>query len=427
MTRAFDPQFYWEQNADIRRDERDPFEHYFYHGARENRRPHPQFHPAYYRQQAKLSSETNPLLHYLLHPESESLKPNPAWKNLQPALASVHPFEYRGLEGMLQPEPPVVLDFQTRDFHFDKGRYLVSLGLAILEAGHPLLIPECNRPLLPKTALKLLLQQPGVHEIPSRVRLSGPWIHLSDQEHSPGNRNAARQVKVLLESDTSKKLRLPFPMHSSVLRSRSHRFLKVARGRRRTIRLFFAGQNPWGYRFTPMAKTYGLLNRHKVLKAAQGFLKDQCDLQVDQDRLIQDRSPSAPPAVFIDSRKWRIIPQCWLDRLGYARFFLCPPGAVHPISHNLVEAMAVGTVPILEYGHLLKPALEDGVNCLAFQGHRGLREKLDQALQMPEEQWKKLHQGALQYFDQHLDFLKAVQDFFKPDSPTDEVSLPFKA
>lgn len=426
MTRAFDPDFYWEQNQDIRRDQRDPFEHYLYHGARENRRPHPQFHPAFYRKQAGIPPETNPLLHYLFHPEAASLKPHPYWNPEALPLPWVHPFEYQDLEGNLQPAPPVVLDFRTRDFHFDKGRYLVSLSLAILEAGRPLLIPRENKSCLPVNALRLLQQQPGVHEIPNTACLSGDWTLLSDRGQSTGNPKATRQVKILLDSGDSQKLQLPFPMHNSVLRSRSHRFLKVARERSRTMRIFFAGQNPRRYRFTPMAKTYGVLNRHKVLKAARGFLKDQCDLQVDHDRFIQERSPTAPPAVFIDSRRWRIIPQCWLDRLGYARFFLCPPGAVHPISHNLVEAMAVGTVPILEYGHLLNPALQDGINCLAFQGHRGLQEKLEEALQMPEEQWEKLHQNTLQYFDRHLDFSRIVQDLLNPLSPTEEVSLPFK-
>lgn len=427
MTRAFDPHFYWTENPDVRRDQRDPFEHYLYHGATENRRPHPNFHPAFYRRQTGLSPETNPLLHYLLHPEAEFLKPNPAWKEDRPNLPWVHPFEYQGLSDNLQPESPVLFDFQTPAFHFDKGRYLLCLGLAVLEAGHPLLLSVENLARLPSNARELLLQQPGVHQVPGPQSLSGDEIQLGDGGKRSNTFPVNRRIQVLLESRASQKLQLPYPMHSSVLRSRAHRFLHTARERKRTIAILFAGQNPWRYRFTPMAKSYGLINRHHVLKTAREFLKDQCDDQIDHDRLIQERSPQAPPAVFIDSRKWRIIPQCWLDRLGYARFFLCPPGAVHPLSHNLVEAMAVGTVPILEYGQLLNPPLVDGENSLLFRGRRGLREKLENALHMPEDQWEKLHRGAIRYFEKNLNFPRAVRMILDPHSEADAVSLPFKS
>jgi hypothetical protein len=72
------------------------------------------------------------------------------------------------------------------------------------------------------------------------------------------------------------------------------------------------------------------------------------------------------------------------------------------MSHNLIEALSVGTIPITEYPELMYPPLEDGVNCIAFRGAAGLRDAVDRALAMSAADAQRLSKGAAAYYDQYL-------------------------
>src|SRR5205823_2507023 len=75
--------------------------------------------------------------------------------------------------------------------------------------------------------------------------------------------------------------------------------------------------------------------------------------------------------VTVDDRSLRISKHVlqgldYLRFIGACDFFLAPPGCAMPLSHNLIEAMSLGAIPILNYGDYLDPPLRDGVDCLAF-------------------------------------------------------------
>jgi hypothetical protein len=60
----FDPDFYLNQNPDVRESGMNPLLHYELHGAAEGRKPHPLFDPGYYLAQCPEAS-ANPLSHFL--------------------------------------------------------------------------------------------------------------------------------------------------------------------------------------------------------------------------------------------------------------------------------------------------------------------------------------------------------------------------
>jgi hypothetical protein len=45
----------------------------------------------------------------------------------------------------------------------------------------------------------------------------------------------------------------------------------------------------------------------------------------------------------------------YIDTMSRSDFFIRPPGVVMPHSHNLVEAMSVGTVSITNYHSYMRP------------------------------------------------------------------------
>lgn len=324
--------------------------------------------------------------------------------------------------------PPVWLDMQTSTFLYEKGRQLLSFALAALEAGHPVIVLRRGffaAPPRQAPCIHTLLRLPGVFTLEDTRAIPGHALRIVDHPSTHGPYRMRRFRLHLCHQPPGEAAPLPFPMHSSILLAESHRFLDLARTRRRRLRILFAGRSPFSYRLTSMARSYGVMPRHRVLATVRRHFGDRCDLSPSRDEALVERPPEAPPIALIDARRWTIIPPCWLDRLGYASFFLCPPGALHPLSHHLVEAMSVGTVPILEYDQLLHPPLQDGVNCLAFRRKEGLLEAIERALAMDETEWEQLHCGAIDYYDHHLRYPQILEKHLAPESGTEDLALPF--
>ena len=76
-----------------------------------------------------------------------------------------------------------------------------------------------------------------------------------------------------------------------------------------------------------------------------------------------------------------------------------PPGYTVPHSHNLIEALAVGTAPLLNYAHLYRPALTPGQNCLGFDTADGLRRAVVEALALPPTAAAALRAAAAAFYD----------------------------
>ena len=93
----------------------------------------------------------------------------------------------------------------------------------------------------------------------------------------------------------------------------------------------------------------------------------------------------------------------WMRMLGVSDFFVAPPGIIMPFSHNIIESMAVGTVPITQYGDLFDPPLVDGETCLAFSDEASLRARIEHALRMRSDEIEHLRKNVEDYYDRHLD------------------------
>jgi glycosyltransferase involved in cell wall biosynthesis len=107
--------------------------------------------------------------------------------------------------------------------------------------------------------------------------------------------------------------------------------------------------------------------------------------------------------VILDNSKFRIDAGSWLESISMGDFFLCPPGYVMPMCHNVIEAMAVGAIPVINYPEWLNPSLEDGVNCVAFTDADDLVEKIDHVLAMKQAEISEMKSRVIEYYEQHLD------------------------
>jgi hypothetical protein len=92
-------------------------------------------------------------------------------------------------------------------------------------------------------------------------------------------------------------------------------------------------------------------------------------------------------------------------------FFMALPGIDIPQSHNLIEAMEVGCIPIIQktYSDLLYPPLVHNVNAIIYETKEELDSLIREVFKKNEEDIVLLRQNVLKYYDNYLT-PKAVVD-----------------
>ena len=73
-----------------------------------------------------------------------------------------------------------------------------------------------------------------------------------------------------------------------------------------------------------------------------------------------------------------------------------------PLCHNLIEAMSVGCIPILQHGHLLNPPLQNGVDCLSFDSEDELLDVLDRVPSFTAAEVEGMRRNVAAYYQAHL-------------------------
>ena len=168
------------------------------------------------------------------------------------------------------------------------------------------------------------------------------------------------------------------------------------------LRVLFAGNAKAQKYDSPIFKnTYKMMSRVKVIET----LKDK--LLPAQLRLPQSTESIIPEncskTVTIATTQSCPIPSSeWINTLNRADFYLACPGVGMPLSHNLIEALAAGAIPILQYPQYLEPPLENGVNCLTFNNEEELLMAVNKALEMNDQDLARLHQNAETYYRENL-------------------------
>jgi len=111
-----------------------------------------------------------------------------------------------------------------------------------------------------------------------------------------------------------------------------------------------------------------------------------------------------PAIQMLDSSVSQVAMEDFRQVVSGFGFFLCAPGVFMPLCHNLVEAMSVGTVPVIQkaYSDLMVPPLTDGLNAVVFNDETHLLERVDEILNMPVTRVGELRDGVRGYYESHL-------------------------
>lgn len=114
-------------------------------------------------------------------------------------------------------------------------------------------------------------------------------------------------------------------------------------------------------------------------------------------------------AVSIDGRggdrkgKSFLSQENYFEALRECDFVLSPPGWCMPVSHNLIEAMFCGAIPITNGGAFMAESLKDGETCLDFQDAEGLVSAIEQALAMDCGEVEQMRGAVWDYYGRFLD------------------------
>ncbi|MEY4572070.1 MAG: hypothetical protein RLZ10_1296 [Bacteroidota bacterium] len=165
--------------------------------------------------------------------------------------------------------------------------------------------------------------------------------------------------------------------------------------------IFFAGSLEKGhYDRKELELKFGVFNR---VFLANFLSKTKHWLMVDNFQEIENGAEKK--IYFLDRNKVDVPMPILRKTLRKFSFFLACPGVSMPFSHNIIEAMSVGCIPIIEenYANLFNPKLIHLENAIIFaHDEENLKETIELAFTLDEFQINKMHNSVNDYYSSHL-------------------------
>lgn len=194
--------------------------------------------------------------------------------------------------------------------------------------------------------------------------------------------------------------RVPMPMGVEFYLYRWHD-LQVDRNadRHRGV-VFFGNMAPQHYDRAVLHTAFNCYTRAELLDHLAQRFPDRIARPVEMTDIAVAQGKDI---VLVDRDKCYIKPHKLRPALASFDFFLALSGVVMPLCHNLIEAISVGCIPILQYPHLLSPPMENGVNCLTYSTMDELDAILDGRVpSMSQSEVRELRNAVNAYYSTYL-------------------------
>lgn len=205
---------------------------------------------------------------------------------------------------------------------------------------------------------------------------------------------------------------LPYNMHPDVYDTGLSEAIYDLRKTPRKIGAFFGGNTGDYYDNPDIKAIFGKVSRKRATESLENLTETvefSMVASANDYQRLQERTYS--PFIFL-KKEVRLEIEEWMRILATADFFIALPGFSMPFSHNIVEAMAVGTIPITEYAELFDPPLTDMVNCVSFAGREDLIDKINFAVNLPAETVEHLRRGVIEYYAENFEPRAVVGKIF---------------
>ncbi len=307
----------------------------------------------------------------------------------------------RGLRERRDGEVIVCCDFSNPAIDAVGGRYYFGLIRDLIDAGYfPVLTARRSTlATFGTNRMKSALLDERLGVVGSADDLTEPFFLITDDPHSAPE-HAERIVAVDYEWRIAREegeIAFPFFMHPHVDPA-----TVPDTAAPRPARLFFGGNTDQGrYDKSVLRETYGMLSRREMLDvAADTISPGGIHRPVDSSAWLDSSEPHG--FVLCETQHCKIPQNRWLEALAKADFFLACPGVGMPLCHNVIEALAAGCIPILQYGSYLTPPLRDRIDCLAFHDAQTLSDILREIHTMSAEMITEMRENVRRHYDEHL-------------------------
>ena len=240
-------------------------------------------------------------------------------------------------------------------------------------------------------------------------------IYLFDREdkacaHKQWRKKVQLKFDVFSRYWLTEPLIMPYPVHPLLSGADLPQRLESLRKNGKKLRVFFSGDTK-GYTKNRISYPNIKLPRLEVINTILETLDDRTihvKNESDLNKLFAGDYINS--CVIVDTGNMWIDPEDWLPNLSKTDFFICPPGFCMPMCHNIIEAMAVGAIPVTNYPEWLNPTLKHMENCIVFDDRNDLIMKIEETLDMGQQKISELRRNVIDYYENHLSPRKFVSD-----------------
>lgn len=240
-------------------------------------------------------------------------------------------------------------------------------------------------------------------------------IYLFDREDGACKSHQWRK-KIQLKFDIFSRYRftvpviMPYPVHPLLSGADLPQRLDKLRQNGKKLRIFFSGDTK-GYTKNRISYPNIKLPRLTVINTIIEELGDQTIHVKNEEELNKLFSGDfVNRCVIVDTSNMWIDPEDWLPDLSKTDFFICPPGYCMPMCHNVIEAMAVGAIPVINYPEWFNPTLRHRDNCIVFDDRKDLVIKIKAILNMDPQEVAVMRRKVIDYYENHLSPGKFISD-----------------
>lgn len=160
---------------------------------------------------------------------------------------------------------------------------------------------------------------------------------------------------------------------------------------------------------------FKIINRAELIESfskQEGFIsvknKDELNGLVTENKNHQ--------FIFVEKENAPIPMENVREYLSKFRYFLCCPGVFAPLSHNFVEALSVGTVPIIQqsYADLIYPKLQHQINAFIFRDWNHLLELINtEIFKISDQEYAEMNKKVQKYYDGYLHPKSVAENIIK--------------
>jgi hypothetical protein len=315
-----------------------------------------------------------------------------------------------------KPNPPVIFAKFTEDNILDEmGRLLYAILNVFATNGYQVILYDnINFSELDKYG-QLVPSMNNLTLVNTVPECSSHMFYLFDREDkSCSDHQWKRKIQIKFDTFSTYRITepvfMPYPVHPLLAGADLPQRLEIFRKNEKRLRIFFSGDTK-GYTNNRIHYPNTKLPRLEVINTILDELGDRT-IHVEDDAALKElfAGDFNNSCVIVDTGKMWVDPADWLPRLSKTDFFICPPGYSMPMCHNVIEAMAVGSVPIINYPEWFNPPLRHMENCVSFYDRKDLIKKIRSIFELEQQKISEMRNQAIDYYEKHLSPRKFISN-----------------